>query len=61
MSTLPGLVLSDIAADVRNDYSSEAIQDGGLFKIETVGYFQGNALPISGTHFGGNILSDLRS
>jgi hypothetical protein len=34
MSTVPGLVLSDIADDVRSDYSSEAIQDVGHLKMK---------------------------
>ena len=34
MSTAPGLVLSDIAAHVRSDHSSEAIQDARHFKVK---------------------------
>jgi hypothetical protein len=34
LPTLPGLVLSDIAAHVRNDHSSEAIQDVGYLKMK---------------------------
>jgi hypothetical protein len=34
MPTVPGLVLSDITADVRSDYSSEAIKDVGYLKVK---------------------------
>jgi hypothetical protein len=34
MSTVPGLALSDIAAHVRSDYSSEAVQDVGYLTVQ---------------------------
>ena len=50
--------VSDIAAHVSSDHSSEAIQDVRQFKVN-MSDISRNTLPASGTYFGGIILFDL--